>query len=129
MEIIEIPFKENQIFKFKNNYYKYLNVNFDVKCKKCQLDDCTDFQVNCNEYKKFKKIPKSNDNNCIDIPFKKDQVFKYLNCYYKTIKSNTNNCCGCDLEYTDKCIGNYINCDYKHFKKIDYYKFLFMEEK
>ena len=129
MEIIEIPFKENQIFKFKNNYYKYLNVNFDVECKKCQLDDCTDFQIICNEYKKFKKIPQPNNNDYIDIPFKEGQIFKYLNFYCKVMKSDKNKCDKCCFKTFPDCIGNYIHCDYKYFKRINYYEILFMEEK
>lgn len=126
MKIIELPFKNEQIFKFEDEYYKLFYAK-NNKCINCDFEDCTDLQIRCNYNLKFKKIKNLNDQVYIETPFKNNQVFKYENNYYKMIKADTNTCYGCYFALSTDCIGNYVFCNRAYFKKVSYYEILFQK--
>lgn len=127
MKIIELPFKDEQVFKFKNKYYQFFFIE-DKRCASCDLKKCTDFPIICNSHKNFRKVSKPNNKDYIEVIIEENSIFKYKNDYYRIKKISENSCTGCCFVDEDGCIGNHIKCHFL-FEMIDRYNVLFGGDK
>lgn len=134
MRIIELPFKKEQVFRYKGDYYISVPCSTNLNCEKCDLNSeyiyCLEFSIKCSNKSFFKKIKQGNYKNVLDLPLESDDILKFENKYFRTVKFGENSCMYCDASKKyNICLGHFVVCiDSLAFKELNEYEVLFLNK-